>query len=66
MGVIQYLRLWRLLRGREMLATERATVGRTARVVGYSSEFAFAKAFKRHFGYGPGEARASVPSSAGV
>lgn len=59
MGVIQYLRMWRLIQARQILSGGSSTVRAAARKVGYDSEWAFSKAFKRAFGYGPGEARRS-------
>ena len=59
MGAIQYLRLWRMIQGRESLARG-DTVPAVARTLGYRSEWAFAKAFKRTFGVGPGEVRAGT------
>jgi len=55
---IQYLTLWRMQRARRRLQTfPEETVVSVAESVGYRSEFAFAKAFKRTFGQGPGAAR---------
>jgi len=55
---IQYLTLWRMQRARRRLQTfPEESVVSIAESVGYRSEFAFAKAFKRTFGQGPGAAR---------
>ncbi len=57
MGPIAYLSRWRMLKARERLELG-DTVLRVARSVGYRSDVAFAKAFKRTFDRGPGSARA--------
>jgi len=55
---IQYLTLWRMQRARRRLLTfPEESLAHVARSVGYASEFAFAKAFKRTFGQGPGTTR---------
>lgn len=56
---IQYLRLWRMINAREILA-EGGTVRAAAHGVGYGSEWSFAKAFKRTYGVGPGQVRAEA------
>lgn len=62
MGAIEYLRRWRMIQANRLLEEMRMTVRRTAQAVGYRSEFAFARAFKRAYGFGPGQARAPRPS----
>ena len=57
---IVYLARWRLLKARELLTNTRDPLNRVADAVGYSSEFAFAKAFKRRFGTTPGQFRKGV------
>lgn len=54
---MQYLTDWRMHRARELLRAQDLSLGEVAERVGYRSEFAFAKAFKRVFGTGPGAAR---------
>jgi transcriptional regulator GlxA family with amidase domain len=36
-----------------LLTSERLNVGEVAARIGYQSDAAFSKAFKRHFGYAP-------------
>lgn len=55
----QYLEWWRMQKAWEHLSQIQETVYATALKVGYGSESAFSKAFKRHFGKGPGEVRKS-------
>lgn len=54
---IHYLASWRMQRARALLLTEAESIAQVAASVGYQSEFAFAKAFKRHFGEAPGAMR---------
>lgn len=51
-----YLFRWRMQRARSLLRAGE-TVARVAERSGYATESGFAKAFARHFGYGPGAAR---------
>ena len=53
---LQFIRDWRMRRAR-MLLREGRSVGAVAAMVGYDSEVAFAKAFKRLMGVGPGAIR---------
>src|SRR5215207_2649722 len=55
--VIQYLTRWRMHVGLHALKDERATVGEIADRLGYRSEAAFARAFKRVIGIPPGTVR---------
>jgi AraC-like DNA-binding protein len=48
---------WRMQLARTALERGRVSVADVAQQVGYEAEAAFRKAFKRHFGFGPGEAR---------
>ena len=48
---------WRMNLAAAALRDPRVTVASLASDVGYESEAAFARAFKRVLGYGPGEAR---------
>jgi AraC-like DNA-binding protein len=50
---LTYLARWRLWQASRLLAEENLSVGETALRVGYESEAAFSKAFKRHFGQPP-------------
>jgi AraC-like DNA-binding protein len=50
---LTYLTRWRLWHASRLLAEENLSVGETALRVGYESEAAFSKAFKRHFGQPP-------------
>jgi AraC-like DNA-binding protein len=52
-----YLIGWRLIRGAHLLRETKAPLAVIARQVGYSSEFAFAGAFRREFGISPGRFR---------
>lgn len=52
-----YLIGWRLMRGARLLRETEAPLSAIARRVGYSSEFAFAAAFRREFGISPGRFR---------
>jgi AraC family transcriptional regulator, activator of mtrCDE len=54
---IFYLARWRLLKARELLSETSASVQQVSGQVGYMSEFAFSKAFKRPFGISPTEHR---------
>ncbi len=57
---MRYLFRWRMLAAREQLQEGSLSTAAVASRVGYSSEFAFAKAFKRFFGKGPGAMRRSA------
>ena len=57
---MRYLFRWRMLAAREQLQEGSRSTAAIASRVGYSSEFAFAKAFKRFFGKGPGAIRRSA------
>ncbi|WP_434453348.1 helix-turn-helix transcriptional regulator [Lentzea sp. E54] len=54
---IAYVTWWRLSVGARMLLDGEETLASVARRVGYTSEFAFATAFKREFGVAPGRFR---------
>ncbi|MFF5293037.1 AraC family transcriptional regulator [Paractinoplanes globisporus] len=58
--VIRYLQSARMQRARTLLRAERATIAAVAARVGYSSDVAFAAAFRRHVGCTPGQWRQSV------
>lgn len=57
---MRYLARWRMLAARRLLAGGTLGTAEVAQRVGYESEFAFAKAFKRFFGEGPGSTRRSA------
>ncbi len=64
-GPMTFVTRLRMHRATELLRAERATVGEIAVRLGYESEHAFSRAFKRHMGVPPGAARrASVPRGA--
>ncbi|MDT0347042.1 AraC family transcriptional regulator [Streptomyces litchfieldiae] len=56
---LAYLTWWRMTLAARLLRDSEAPVRSVAERVGYSSEFAFAKAFKREFGLAPGRYRRS-------
>ncbi|MBI1194909.1 MAG: helix-turn-helix domain-containing protein [Gammaproteobacteria bacterium] len=57
MSPMQYLTRWRMTQANELFLTTEKSVAQVAERCGYQSEVAFAKAFKKQFGYGPGRAR---------
>lgn len=57
---IRYLSRWRMLSARELLQDPSLSTAAVAARVGYQSEFAFSRAFKRFFGVTPGSARRSA------
>jgi AraC-like DNA-binding protein len=60
--VMQYLTTWRMNLALDALQSEQATAAQLARRLGYRSEAAFARAFKRVVGLPPGAVkRGSVP-----
>ena len=60
-----YLNRWRLHLATTLLRDEPLTVSALAERVGYESEAAFSKAFKRRFGVAPGAYRLRVATAAG-
>jgi len=50
---LTYLTRWRMHLASSLLTSERLNVGEVAERIGYQSDAAFSKAFKRHFGYSP-------------
>jgi AraC-like DNA-binding protein len=54
---LAYLTWWRMTMAAQVLRESDAPLGTVATRVGYTSEFAFAKAFKREFGVAPGRYR---------
>jgi AraC-like DNA-binding protein len=61
---LTYLARWRLQLAARMLQTTREAVIQVASCVGYDSEAAFNRAFKREFGVPPGEFRGQFRRSA--
>jgi len=57
---LSYLTRWRLLCAARLLRETEQPIAAIARRVGYGSEFAFAKAFKRDYGLAPGRYRRGV------
>lgn len=64
MPPIRYLTYWRLQTAKERLREGRATVAQIAHAVGYDSEVAFNRAFKREFGLPPARWRDTQPVEA--
>lgn len=61
---LHYVTRWRMLKAAQLLRDNRLTLAETAATVGYDSEAAFSKAFKRWSGQAPGAYRRErVPSS---
>ncbi|MFE5289474.1 AraC family transcriptional regulator [Nocardia sp. NPDC056611] len=54
---LSYLTRWRMLTAARLLRESDTPLSTVARKVGYQSEFAFAKAFKREYGLAPGQYR---------
>jgi AraC-like DNA-binding protein len=59
---LQYLVKWRMTKAAQQLRETDATIGTIAEAVGYQSEAAFHKAFKRWEGQGPGAYRRARPA----
>ena len=57
---MQYLMQWRMHGARDLLRSQDLSIAQVALRVGYQSEFAFAKAYKRTFGEPPGATRRSA------
>ncbi|MGI9296229.1 MAG: AraC family transcriptional regulator [Pseudomonadales bacterium] len=57
---IEYLSRWRMLNAADLLQETDASVAQVSAQVGYESEIAFARAFKREFGVTPSSYRRSV------
>jgi AraC-like DNA-binding protein len=54
---LTYLTWWRMITAGRLLREDSAPLRRIAQRAGYTSEFAFAKAFKREYGVAPGQYR---------
>jgi len=61
---LNYLTWWRMTIAARLLRDSTAPLASVGRRVGYSSEFAFAKAFRREFGLAPGQYRRGGPGIA--
>jgi AraC-like DNA-binding protein len=59
---MQYVAAWRMHLADEMLRAGRASVAQVAERLGYQTETAFRRAFKRVRGIGPGGVRRSARS----
>jgi AraC-like DNA-binding protein len=59
---VAYLTWWRLLIAARLLRDGDAPLAAIARQVGYSSGFAFANAFRRHYRMAPGQYRRRLAS----
>ncbi len=55
-----YLTLWRMCLARDFMQGQGLTVSQSAHRVGYESEVAFSRAFRRHFGISPSKVRAKT------
>jgi AraC family transcriptional activator of mtrCDE len=64
MPPLEFLSELRLELARRKLATSSLPLGEIAAEIGYQSESAFSRAFRRHFGIPPGEARTSAAEHA--
>jgi AraC-like DNA-binding protein len=60
---LHYVARWRMQKARSLLREGRATIGEVAEAVGYESEAAFSKAFKRAVGTAPGAYRRAKRAS---
>ena len=63
MTPMQYVTCWRMQLAHEQFSTTAASVAQVSEELGYQSEATFAKAFKRHFGLGPGAVRKKQTTS---
>ena len=48
-----YLTRWRMMLGARLILNTETNMAQISEHVGYESEFAFSRAFKRHFGVAP-------------
>jgi AraC-like DNA-binding protein len=63
---VAYLARWRLSLAARALEAENRSLAQIARRVGYASEVAFSRAFRRHFGVAPGTYRRQARLSRGT
>ena len=61
---MQYLTMWRMQLARKSLSERALSTAAIAERVGYQSEAAFSKAFKRRMGMAPGAWRAAARDGA--
>ena len=59
---LSYLTNWRMQLAAELLGNDRLSVSETASRVGYDSDGAFSKAFRRRYGISPGRFKLRTPS----
>jgi AraC-like DNA-binding protein len=60
---LAYLSWWRMTLAARLLRESDAPLSTVARQTGYTSEFAFANAFKREYGVAPGRYRRNRPAA---
>lgn len=60
-GPFQYLTEWRIAEARRLLRDRQTSVAAIAEQLGYQSEAAFRRTYKRLTGIGPGQARRAAP-----
>ena len=60
MTPMRYLTDWRMLKARALLETGELSIAEASAQVGYASEAAFARAFKKQFGVPPGKIRRNL------
>ena len=63
---MRYLTEWRMTVARDLLLTQDVSITEVADRVGYASLYAFATAFRRHYGQPPGRWRQSGKISAEI
>jgi len=61
----RYLTRWRMQLASSLLSNSSVSIAEAAETVGYSSEAAFKRAFKKHVGETPGRARRASPPAIG-
>jgi AraC-like DNA-binding protein len=64
MAPLAYVTDWRMALAREQLSVGHDGLAAVARSLGYSSEFSFSAAFKRHHGIAPGRWRSELTATA--
>lgn len=60
---MQYLKRWRLATAARLLCSESPSLAQVAGSIGYESEAAFNRAFKREYGVSPGSWRRGASGS---